>query len=836
MIIILTTLNLLCLSILLTGIFIEDGIIKISILATTVFSSLYVIVSGLFFWFDAFDFTYVLGLILICTVSLTILLTAKKIIHIKRITICNSILTTEIILIVIAFLLSFQNFELYSAQQDQGLYQAEAIELYMGNYEVEHDFEEYKILENEEDKVKYQNMLTSDTGYYPLSQYYERIGFEMSNPVSDVSGMYHGIQTFPAILALGGRLFGLKNMMQIQTIFLVCSVLLLYYALCNMGINPLKRLGTLSVFLLSPLVLWISKTAFTEMILTLCISFYLFLLTEANTMAKRYILVLPLLAFSFIHVSFLIIYPIFILINILLFFQTRQKEYIWINLICSVGLSVSYSMMAHIAPQYLFDNISRLFFKNIITINNFLYWIYIGCILMSVCSLFILRMKDQHAIYQIIIKICKVSPFFILIFLGIIVFHVVVIGYYRTPEDGWRKSLCSYYGKGFLNAFSHSSFFAFAMATGFLIIFCVLLYVIRYYNSIWNTPIETAVYFLFLYCILFQSAFIRKEVYYYYYYSRYLVIYIPIICIAFALLFKQIKGRSLWIIWIFSVVSMIIFDVPLLREKDETLLEWETLQDLEIAIQDDSAIILDSNMAKLLGLTVRAVSGEAIFPIMHDKEDEIELLKEHYSNIYYLSSEAFRSACQTLDVADLEIIYRDRYLRQETRVLKGYFPIKYSSNIRELSLYKIKRSIDYFLNSAPKDLGLFGVSNIYGFSFVESNGRWICEDKASIECNILPDDYQLTVSIDWMPLERLGVDEYTASVYINDIYLGDIVIPLDNHADDYQFDIPKEYMENGSNIISIYCEKLWSPSDYGSADTRSLGIFIQRIKLTPANR
>lgn len=812
MAIILTLLNLLCISILLTGLFGDAGTIKISILTVTVFSFLYVIASGLFFWLDVFSFTYVLGAILIIIAPLTFFLIGKNVIHCKQMFQLNLISVGEIILVALAFLLSFQNFELYNSGQDQGLYQAEAIELYMGNYEVEHNFEEYQILEREEDRQAYLEMLDQGIlGYYPLSQYYSRIGFKMSEPISDTSGMYHGVQTFPAIMALGGKLFGLENMMQVQTIFLICSALLLYYALYNMGIATKKRFGALAVFLLSPLVLWISKTAFTEMLLTLCMSFYLFSLTEGDTRISRYLLALPLVAFPFVHVSFLQIYPIFMLIHVLLFFQNGRKEYIWVNVITSVGLAASYSMMAHIAPKYFFENVARLYYKNIITIHNFMLWIYAGCILVSVCSLLLLQVKDVNAVYQKIISICKFSPILIFVFLGVILYHIVVAG------------------GGFINALSHSAIYTFAMATGFLSMLCVLWYVIRYHGDIWSSPIETAVYFMFLYCILFQSAFIRKDVSYYYYYSRYLVFYVPIICIAFALLFMRVKGWSLWAVLVLSVVVMIGYDVPLLQGKDQTWFEWETLEDLDAAIQDNSAIVLDSSMTTF-GPFIRATTGEAIFPVFDDAQKELKLLDEHYSHVYYLSSEGQLSSAHPLSGSDLEIMYRDRYSLQNTETREGHFPLDFLARDRELILYKVRQFIfDYSLNSAPQGFA------VYGFSGIEYEGRWTCENEAGIDCYLPADDLFMTVDVASIPLNALGLDSYTANVRINGIHIGDIVVTANGEGGSYQFEIPKKYLFDGANTITINCKQLWSPSDYGSKDSRKLGVFVKRVVFTPAD-
>ena len=287
-----------------------------------------------------------------------------------------------------------------------------------------------------------------------------------------------------------------------------------------------------------------------------------------------------------------------------------------------------------------------------------------------------------------------------------------------------------------------------------------------------------------------------------------MVFYIPIICIAVAFFFRQVKGRGFWSILALSITAMAIFDVPLLLEKDQTLLEWETLQDLDDAIQDDSAIILEPDMAMLLGAPLRAVSDEAIFPVMSNIRSEIELLGKHYSNIYYLSSEFYSSESQVSDSSDIrsvdsEIAYRDRYLLQDTGVKKGHFPLRYLKERRQLVLYKIKTFLfDYPLNSTSQDF------DAYGFSGVEETGRWTSENKADILCYLPSDNYQLSVDVNSVPLEQLGLDGYVAAVYINEIYLGDITLIPGNRSGLYQFDIPKEYIQNGYNTVSIHCERL----------------------------
>lgn len=124
--------------------------------------------------------------------------------------------------------------------------------------------------------------------------------------------------------------------------------------------------------------------------------------------------------------------------------------------------------------------------------------------------------------------------------------------------------------------------------------------------------------------------------------------------------------------------------------------------------------------------------------------------------------------------------------------------------------------------------------DIEGFSHMESQGRWIDGNESSVCCYLPSDDYQMTVDLGYsLPFEQLDFSEYSASVHINDRYLGDITLIKNETNDLYQFDIPNVYIQDGANTISIRCEELWSPADYGSSDDRTLGLCIERIIFMP---
>lgn len=135
-------------------------------------------------------------------------------------------------------------------------------------------------------------------------------------------------------------------------------------------------------------------------------------------------------------------------------------------------------------------------------------------------------------------------------------------------------------------------------------------------------------------------------------------------------------------------------------------------------------------------------------------------------------------------------------------------------------------SLEYSLGT---DGGTFATT---GFSFVEGIGRWMNQTTATVDCFLPEGDHVLTVDIsNVLPAGVIAErGSYLADVYLNDHKLGSIVIDSDTAGTaSYRFDIPETYEYAGTNTVSITCEELWSPADYGGGDTRQLGLFIDKI-------
>ncbi len=666
----------------------EFHIVKLGTMAVALFWGIYGVTAGLFFLMDKFSFTAtllaMLGVVLIVDIGLFVKHGKKPL---------KPVFSWErdgvaLALALVALLLTGSKFELFHTAQDQGLYQTEALELYMGNFEVEHDFEEYQILEKQEDKDAYQHMLDNTWyGYYPL-----KIGNYTSQleTKSDVSGMYHGVQTFPAMLALAARLFGMKNMVQVQTVFYLCGIMLLFYAMCELKIRRGNQIFLTLVFMLSPLVLWISKASYTEMFLTMIICLYLLLLFEEHD--RKWMIALPLTAFSFVHVSYLMLWPCFWLVNAMLYIYEKNRQYIYANMVSAIGMLAGYFMMGHIAPEYFYMNCGKLYIGGIITADNLLIWI-LGLVVASCVVSFVMLRIALRPVQDLAVRLQKVKWLVPLILLCAIVYWIIYgirIGYFEVPESVWRPEMRQYYGQG-LVAFTHLGIYACAMATGFVILPVTIGWLVLRAGKIQEKSKQFILTFLFLYIVVFQCVFLRREIYYYYYYSRYLTYWVPVVCLLAAVCFEGWKKIVLLPLAVVSLSCMLYFDVAIIENKDDTIWEWESLEDLAATIPEESALIISgTELQRMLGPQVRTITETAVFPVFEDKDAQIQLLFEEYNSVYILAEN--EADINSWGKVQTEIVYRDPYLRSQTgSYVVGIYPTDIESEEKELILYQLKR-------------------------------------------------------------------------------------------------------------------------------------------------
>lgn len=701
----------------------EETVAEKTAITFSLFMVIYVICSGFLFVGDVFSFRNVI--LMQCLILIFSALFQKLKCRTRR---QDGLHIGEdkilFIILAIALFFSLQKFELFSMEQDQGVYQIEAIQIACGNYKVQHDFEEYQLLESGEDKEQYKFMVDRIySGFYPL----KNADFPTVNPnhiLSDVSGVYHGVHTFSAWLALTGRLFGIENMMHIQTVGYLCSIILIYYTLKNLSAKKINQIILTLIYALSPLLIWISKSALTEMPLTILISLYLYFLTKKQI--PKYLLGIPLLGFAFLHVSFLQILPIFIIVHLYLYCKKKDIGYLTANIIAASSLFIGNVVMAITAPHYFYQNVARIFYKNIINKNNYLLWMFLIAILIIVASMLVLVFErkgvwEKYELYceKLIEYGCKAS---IVGSIVLILYYLYRIGYTYTPQDTTMPEfLVQYYGTG-INAVGHLSIVALMFATGGILIPLYVYHILFKYQYI-STTTEKVIMLFLIYTTFLSSALLRKEVYYYYYYSRYLVFYLPVIIIFGNSIFNKISLKKFAVCGVVSLACILPFSIVLCFSNDDTYVEWETLFDLKECIMPNSAVIIENiSLNRSLGLPLKAVTMCDVFPLFNDKEAENELLWKNYDNVYYLSSKNPALELGIIDSKLSTIEYRDHYKSEKNPIdsMQGHYPLIIPENQHEIILYRLGKNIDISIESIGKNMDLIKMDG--NSDSIQSNG------------------------------------------------------------------------------------------------------------------
>ena len=141
-----------------------------------------------------------------------------------------------VIVALMALPLTATKNELFGMGQDEGVYQCVAINFMNGIDSRQQDFEEYHMLESDSEREAFKNSVRGKLAGYDIpSEIYPDTVYDRN--VSEVSGIYHGIPTYPALLAMWGQLFGMENMMDIETVFYILTIFLVSFVCTNLRRN-----------------------------------------------------------------------------------------------------------------------------------------------------------------------------------------------------------------------------------------------------------------------------------------------------------------------------------------------------------------------------------------------------------------------------------------------------------------------------------------------------------------------------------------------------------------------------------------------------------------------
>lgn len=134
------------------------------------------------------------------------------------------------------------------------------------------------------------------------------------------------------------------------------------------------------------------------------------------------------------------------------------------------------------------------------------------------------------------------------------------------------------------------------------------------------------------------------------------------------------------------------------------------------------------------------------------------------------------------------------------------------------------------------DFGEFEFFEMDGFSGNETSHRWTNESPAKIGIPTLEDNQDYSCKIIFgskIPMKELGLDSFSGSIVINQHKAQSLDFTILPEENELNFVISHSLLDASSNNQMELYTPLWSPSDYGSEDNRTLGISIDKIIFTP---
>lgn len=558
-------------------------------------------------------------------------------------------------IVLVVLLLSGEKFGFFGMGQDQGVYQTKAIELIYGNNTNELDIYYPQKTLNEEDFEYYRDEMGKLQGYYLIGQVNPAIPDFENGGENRLKGVYHGISTWPAILALFGEMFGVDHMQDCQTIFFICFLMLVFYILENLKVKTIVEATSLAILATTSEMVWVSKSALTEMFLAVIIATFIYLICHEKKNVRLFSWV-PVAVFSFFHVSIYTMMPLFVVVGWMIMAADKRKRAILPAILMLVSFLLGFVFMMKQAILYTSFNYIvplRTYIPNLT--NKRLMFLAVGTVLIvlgiTVILFAVVRGKHTKKAFTFVNKkaglIIKICSALLLLF--------VTYKYIK--------------GNGGIRFNPSFNVLAMSLATGILTTLLIFIGIFVVKKDKIKGFSYFAMYFCFFY-IMIWSVLLRGYINHFYYFGRYDAPYFSILVIMLALVYRDIRKAD-WIpaVCTVSVIIYIKYDSVILKNPDDTKIGWNVVKnELNQNHGTKSAMIIDNDYDTMHEwFHILKASGVEAYPKMEDFDSQIEKLSLYYDEIYYLYEGAF-SADLSSSVYDFELLRKSPYVQSEDLV------------------------------------------------------------------------------------------------------------------------------------------------------------------------
>lgn len=658
----------------------DSSFIKCLVFSITLFVNHYIVISGVFFALDSFSIEH----ILVCVIGLeaveNLFFAYRK--YKKNIKYMISFSMREFGLIVIIILILFpfavQRNGFFCMAQDEGGYYAKALYLIEEKNANVQEAKEYNLILDDEYREYFQDSILSWVVGFPNPKkdlQYTNIDLIKAQYNDYEDGLYgrsHGIYTFPAVLALFGKIVGNGNIGYIQLLFYYIYIVIIFFILQNLKIRTILREIITILCGLIPTVIWCEKSFLTEIYLCVIMSVIIFLLSEKSDRSKTFAIVY-MGTLSFYHVTAFVFVPLFVLTYIFLFLMKRNDLY----LKSIIGLVILYfegflvSLIPN--PSYSVENYSgHLKFLNIYNIEALISFVFLMCILVVIAVTLFIKIKvfKRKMIYlweKMIYPHEHIAG-------NTIIALLLLLNLKNIIESGnWQQN----------------SLIAYVAFTGGAVFVFLILEVLFRKNIFEINEQLIIIRLYFIYAILLL-AFVLKDIHWYYYFARYLSPYTFIIFIYSAMVFNVLNGKYYFYLLI-SMISMkhlIVYDSVLMKYQDDTYYQLEALQEIIDSVKEEQIIIVGDVRYHTFGaLYVPLKLKDAyIFPMKDSVENTIQQINcDDKSEIIYISWEKMDDEDYDLiNVVDNQVsllkdyqdIYSDMFLKADQTELYQYYTEK----------------------------------------------------------------------------------------------------------------------------------------------------------------
>jgi len=606
----------------------EDGI-KCAVLSTALYFALYIVVSAVLFWVDCFSIRAAQTVCLILGGSGAVFLIIKNKFSLRAVRFPGRHYWIPLLTVCLVLPLVIVKFGFFGMGQDEGVYQTQAINLMYGVTENQQDISEYEDIPSEQGQKDFMRRVQERLlGFYTGTEFGEFPTYTEEDWLSPLSGIFHGIPNFPAVLALSGRILGLSGMSAVQTLFWICAVFAVYMTGRNLRWkkSTLLLVGILTAA--SPIIVWTAKSALTETFQVLLISLFLYFMTERRRWSPLGAAA-AIVTFSFFHVTAFVYMPLFVVLFFLTYILNSRRVNLLAGMVSVLGFGIGLTMMACVSPRYTYMNLGKSLYS-IIPFMNDHNCLKIVWIVVALCASFLgaFYWGGWRKRLKKFLKLPACAWLVRVVILALLLWQIRVLMKDVIAEGGILQELQSL------------TLYAFSCLTGFLALPAACIGLLLHPEWILADTRKLTIGGAFLYCILFYSAFLTSHVWEYYYYARYLAPYIPVLILCAGMVLDSVRTRIKVAVLAVSMVVLAPFEYVLMTQQDDTHMPWDVVEEIAAKIGEEDVVLMDDEMMRILYLPIRAITGAKAYPCFENVLEQAEYYLPENGEVYCLADGA----------------------------------------------------------------------------------------------------------------------------------------------------------------------------------------------------